>query len=205
MIKWYAIAKQAVSNRAFLCFVEDQGYARREFWSDDGWRMRCELSLTAPRYWRRIESQWQIRRFGEWQPFTPDEPVMHVSWHEAQAYCRWAKRRLPSEAEWETAARHGLIEDASNTALSKDGKTFYWSTNAEDIDRRHIWSVPTVGGTPPRPRSRTSPPAASASRAMISAKTAEVSCASVPERSTTPLLDFRQTAAMSTVTFGRDS
>ena len=45
---------------------------------------------------------------------------------------------------------NGLIEDASNTALSKDGKTFYWSTNAEDIDRRHIWSVPTVGGTPQR-------------------------------------------------------
>jgi dipeptidyl-peptidase 4 len=44
----------------------------------------------------------------------------------------------------------GIIEDAANTALSKDGKTFYWSTNAEDIDRRHIWSVPTVGGTPTR-------------------------------------------------------
>jgi iron(II)-dependent oxidoreductase len=58
----------------------------------------------APPYWKGDK----LRRFDRWIPIPPDEPVMHVSWHDAQAYCRWAGRRLPSEAEWECAALSGV-------------------------------------------------------------------------------------------------
>lgn len=105
----FAIARRAVSNAEVLAFVEDRGYARREFWSEAGWRMREGLSLDHPRYWVRRDGAWGVRRFDRVLALDPDEPVRHVSFHEAQAWCRWAKRRLPSEAEWECAATAGEL------------------------------------------------------------------------------------------------
>ena len=66
----------------------------------------------APRYWKKEGAAWLERRFDRWQPLAESEPVRHVSWDEARAYCAWAKRRLPSEAEWECAAKAGLIGPA---------------------------------------------------------------------------------------------
>ena len=100
----FAIARHAVSNAEFAAFAEDGGYQRREFWSEAGWRMREQLQWVCPRYWRKDSGAWRVRRFDRELPLAPGEPVMHVSFHEAEAYCRWAGRRLPSEAEWERAA-----------------------------------------------------------------------------------------------------
>ncbi len=100
----FAIARRAVSNAEYRSFVDDRGYARREFWSDAGWALRERLALAHPRYWRRDADGWSVRRFDRWLPLAAPAPVMHVSWHEAEAYCAWAGRRLPSEAEWECAA-----------------------------------------------------------------------------------------------------
>lgn len=115
----FAISKQPVSNGDFLAFVEDGGYQRTELWSFGGRKWLnteadvalvhgCrEPMLRAPRhplYWRWHGNQWQERVFDHWQPLKIDAPVLHVSYWEAEAWCRWAGRRLPSEFEWEVAA-----------------------------------------------------------------------------------------------------
>lgn len=88
----------------YLPFVEAGGYADARWWSPEGWQWLQQSGLTAPRYLRREGGSWQRQVFGRWQPLAPADPACHLSWHEAQAWCRWAGRRLPSEAEWECTA-----------------------------------------------------------------------------------------------------
>jgi iron(II)-dependent oxidoreductase len=97
-----------VTNAQYADFVADGGYQNRQFWSAAGsaWLMGQERS--SPRYWERDGSQWRCERFGALATLAPSEPVRHVSLFEAQAYCAWAGRRLPSEVEWEYAATSGI-------------------------------------------------------------------------------------------------
>ena len=101
----FAIARAPVTQAEFLAFVEDRGYERRELWTDAGWLWRSEARARHPVYWRREASgSWMRRRFDAWIPLEQHRPVHCVAAHEAEAWCRWAGRRLPSEAEWERAA-----------------------------------------------------------------------------------------------------
>jgi len=77
----FCIASAPVTNAQYLAFVEEGG--------------------KAPRYWKKVDGAWMERRFSKSTPLKGDEPVRHVDWNEVQAWCRWAKRRLPSEAEWQ--------------------------------------------------------------------------------------------------------
>ena len=100
----FRIARAAVSNQDFAAFVDAGGYARKACWDEAGWAWRKAHRLDHPVYWRRADSGWEQRQFDTWLPLRPHAALIHVSWHEAQAYCRWAGRRLPSELEWEVAA-----------------------------------------------------------------------------------------------------
>ena len=93
-----------VTNGAFLEFVEAGGYDRRELWSEAGWAWRTETEAEAPLYWSRNGNAWTERVMDLVRPVDPRRPVCHVSYHEAEAYARFADKRLPTELEWEAAA-----------------------------------------------------------------------------------------------------
>ena len=149
----FRIARAPVSNRDFREFVEDGGYRQPKWWSEGGWRwlstggapqlensfanffnkpikhpsqaQAAKEKVEHPLYWRRDpEGHWQQRVFDRYVPLQDNLPVVHVSWYEAEAFCAWAGRRLPSEAEWETAASAEPAADGSS--LSNKRRHFPW-------------------------------------------------------------------------------
>ncbi|MGH7278557.1 MAG: selenoneine synthase SenA [Candidatus Rokuibacteriota bacterium] len=127
----FQIASTPVTNAEFQGFVDDGGYRRRELWSRRSWDWRRRAGAEHPLFWLRGgDGRWYERRFDETAPFAAWHPVVHVSWYEAEAYCRWAGRRLPMEAEWEMAA---TVEPATGGK-----RRFPWGDDASTAERASL-------------------------------------------------------------------
>jgi ergothioneine biosynthesis protein EgtB len=103
-VESFLLASRPVTCGEFRAFMEDGGYERPEVWLSDGWDARRSQGWTAPLYWEKQGESWWTYMLSGPCPVRDDEPVCHVSYYEAEAYARWAGARLPTEAEWETAA-----------------------------------------------------------------------------------------------------
>ena len=138
----FQIENFPVTNAQYLEFIEDGGYDNFSFWLSDGWDVVKKNEWKAPMYWEKENDEWFTRDFVGKRKINPDEPVCHVSFYEAIAFCKWAGKRLPTEAEWEKAA---LWDE------SKNDKTIYpWGNepptknHANLLDSR-IWNCADVG------------------------------------------------------------
>jgi iron(II)-dependent oxidoreductase len=162
-IKPFRIARAPVTNGEFLAFVEDGGYRNAQFWSAEGWhwlesgtspdlersfakffnrniREPLESALFKekfkhPIYWSRdANGRWRQRLFDQYVSLNPNLPVVHVNWYEAQAYCNWAGRRLPTEVEWEVAAS----AEPGGGGLSERRRHFPWGDDAPTAKRASL-------------------------------------------------------------------
>ena len=110
----------------FLPFVDDGGYADARLWTAAGDAWRQASAASAPHHLRRQDGLWQQWRHGRWQALNQAEPACHLSAHEAQAWCTWAGRRLPSEAEWERAA----VSGTGRPGTFRWGDVWEWTASA---------------------------------------------------------------------------
>jgi ergothioneine biosynthesis protein EgtB len=110
LVPSFSLASRPVTNGEYLAFIEDNGYARPEFWLSLGWMTVNEMRWQAPLYWTKHDGAWWNFTLSGFRPVDESEPVTHVSYFEADAYANWAGLRLPTEFEWERAGSDRPIE-----------------------------------------------------------------------------------------------
>jgi len=132
------IASRLVTNAEYMRFVEDGGYRRPELWLSDGWDTVVANRWDSPLYWERRGAEWWTMTMEGMRPVDPHAPVCHVSYYEADAYTRWAGARLPTEFEWEVAARGLLV---AGNFLDSDSLEPRPASGAADLSQMYgdVW------------------------------------------------------------------
>lgn len=133
----FRMARAPVTNAEFAAFVDAGGYGVREFWSDAGWAWRQSCNAERPVYWLpKRDGVWTARRYRAVEELAPHAPVVFVTWFEAEAWCRWAGRRLPSEAEWEAAAIGESTPDGAR--LANERRRWPWGEAPTTSSRANL-------------------------------------------------------------------
>jgi iron(II)-dependent oxidoreductase len=146
-VRPFWIDRTPVTNAAFAEFVDDGGYSADDLWSEEGRKWLADRKVVAPLKWSMHGDGWRRSRFGHEEPLPPSEPVQHVSWHEADAFARWAGKRLPTETEWERAA--GWDERAGKSRYPWGDE---WTGYEANLDRVRYSPAPAgsyAGGASP--------------------------------------------------------
>jgi ergothioneine biosynthesis protein EgtB len=121
----FRISRAAVTQGEMIRFVEAGGYEDDALWSAPGRRWKRSAGARQPLYWKKERGRWLRRTFDRWIEVEPDHPAIHVAWYEAEAYCRWAQRRLPTELEWEVAAA-GEPDPSDPARLAPTRRRYPW-------------------------------------------------------------------------------
>ena len=141
----YEIDTYPVTNKQFMAFIDAGGYEDYKFWLSDGWDIVNEKKWGAPLYWQKMEGYWYKKDFAGQNKISPDEPVTNVSYYEADAYSKWAGKRLPTEAEWEKAASWN--EDLKKKTIYPWGDKFPSEHNANLLESWN-WAPSRIGSYP---------------------------------------------------------
>ena len=143
----YALDRRLVTNGEYLEFMRDNGYQDFRWWFSEGWEVVNRDHWLGPMYWEFHDGAWMIRDFTALHPASEkaNEPVSHVSFHEASAFAKWAGKRLPTEAEWEKAATHD--------PRSSERLAFPWGNDEPDTSKANLfenglWAPAAIGAFP---------------------------------------------------------
>jgi len=143
----YKIDNKLVTNREFIEFVEAGGYQNYRYWLADGWEMVLSENWDSPLYWvfDKDDNKWKKKDFRGTQEIRIDEPIVNLSYYEADAFCKWAKKRLPTEAEWEKAA--SWDSNSNSKTIYPWGNTPMTNEHANLLDS-YIWHPAEAGCYP---------------------------------------------------------
>jgi ergothioneine biosynthesis protein EgtB len=118
------LARNLVTNADWRAFMDDGGYRTATLWLMDGFAVATTEEWEAPGYWHKTGDGWQVMTLAGLRPVDPDAPVCHLSYYEADAFARWSGKHLPTEMEWEVAARAGQLDDAFGTVWQWTRSTY---------------------------------------------------------------------------------